>query len=310
MQAQTVKQPAQPIDRLLKVLLLALVASVVGFAAFYYLDRRPVSQPTPADQAIQAAEQAVFADPGDPIARVAVADLYLAKDRVAEAIGQYEAALVIDAYYLPAHRGLGLAYLEQKLFAEAEAKYQLIVDAKKDGEFAAADKGLAEAYYFLAQAQVGQQRPAEAIPNLQGALRIDKGDSDAWMLLGSAQLAIGQPEEAVTSFSKATLFVPKFPDAYRMLAQAYQALGDQDRARYSQAMAVYSEGDLDQAVRELQAVVQAQPDLGEAWTGLGLALEAKLQKQEAADAYRQALKGNPNDFNARAGLTRLGAAPR
>jgi cytochrome c-type biogenesis protein CcmH/NrfG len=306
MHAETAIPQTNTIDRLQKGLLLALVIAVVGFAAYYAWDRRHIEQPTLMERAVVVAEDTVREDPGDPVARVGLAELYLAKDRVAEAVGQFQAALEIDSKYLPARRGLGLAYLAQAQFADAEREFQWVVDTKKDGEFANADKGLSEAYYFLAATQVEQQRPTEAIPSLQAALRIDKGDSDAWMMLGRAQLASGEPSEAVTALTRATAFAPKYSEAYGLLAQAHETLGDQDRAAYARAMVDFSDGKLSSAISGLRAVVQAKPDLWEAWTGLGLASESNDQKEHAADAYQRALTANPSDFNARAGLIRLG----
>ena len=71
-------------------------------------------------------------------------------------------------------------------------------------------------------------------------------------------------------------------------------------------MAMYAVGQNDPAIAELQAVTQAKPDFWAAWTGLGLAYEARGQKPEAAEAFQKALAGDPNDFNARTGLVRLG----
>ncbi|MCC7104021.1 MAG: tetratricopeptide repeat protein [Chloroflexi bacterium] len=300
----------QTVDRLLKILTLAVVASIVAFAVYYWYDRRPVSQPSMMDRALQMAEKAVQDDPQDAIARVTVSQLYLENQRYDEALSQLQAALEIEKGFLPAERGLGLVYLAQQQYALAEPKFQMIVDAGKDGEFSAADKSLAEGYYYLAQTQLGQGRPQEAIPNLQAALKIDKADADAWMLLGDALVAAGQPDEAVPALQQAIQFDPHFGEAYQAMAQAYQAQGDADRARYAAAMVLYSNGKLDQAIRELVAVTQAKPDLYEAWTGLGLAYEVNGQKDEAFKAYHLALQSDRNDFNPRAGLERLRSGPR
>ena len=308
MHVESVGHQPQVLDRVLKALTLALVLSIVGFAAYYYYDRRPVAQTSMIDKAIQVAEKAVYSDPQDLLARVALADLYSANGRDDEGLGQYQAALEIQGNFEPAHRGLGLIYLKRQQYAEAEAEFQLVVDARKGGEFAARDSMLQEAYFFLAQAQLGQQRPGDAVPNLIGALKIDKTDADAWGLLGEAQLASGQIGEALQSLTVATHFDPKFGNAYRAEAQAYSALGDEQRSRYALAMAAYSDGQNEQALKDLVAVTQATPDFSDAWTGLGLTLEAVDRKGEAAQAYQQALAIQPNDLIASGGLVRLGQA--
>ena len=298
----------QLLDRTIKGLLLALLAASIGFTLYYYADRRSTPGPTPLDQAISRAEQAVRASPGDSGARVAIGDLYLARGRYAEAIEQHSEALHIEPDLQAAHRGLAVAYTEQGRYADAEPEWQKIVQARKDGEFASVDKALQEAYYYLGRVHSGLQRPDEAIESLERALQINRTDADAWLLLGSTYLATGRSADATTALARAVALVPKFAEAYQLLAQAYRAQGDETGARYAQAMARYSQGATDEAIHELRAVTTARPDFAAAWTGLGLANETKSLKVDAAQAYHRALALNPDDFGASAGLMRLGAS--
>ena len=309
MPIETARTQSRSLDRLVKALVLALVVAVMSFGAYYYFDRRGTASPDLHDRAIEQAQQAVKADPGSAAARLALADAYLERNYHAEAIAQYDSALQLDDTLTDAHRGLGISYFEQSQFAQAEQELRKVIDGRKAGQFANTDKALAEAYYFQASAQVSQQRPADAIPALESALRIDRADADAWQLLGAAYLASSKPDEAVKALKQAVLFAPKYPEAYQALARAYGDIGDAPRARYAQAMVLYSQGNNDQAIADLRAVTSANSDVWEAWTGLGLAHEAKLQKKEAAEAFHRALAGSPDDFNARAGLARV-AMPR
>jgi tetratricopeptide (TPR) repeat protein len=296
------------LDRLLRVLALALVVTTVGFAIYYYADRRASPQPGLVERSVAQAEDAVRADPGDPGRRLALADLYLAAARYDEAITQYSTALLLDDQALPAHRGLGLAYVAQGQYAAAERELQPVIDARKDSEFAGVDRDLEEAYYFVARAQLGAGWPAAARESLQQALQIDRADADAWELLATVYVATEDFAAARDAATTAARFTPTVREPYALLVQIYRALGDEEGARYARGMLAYADGKYDEAIGELRAVTQAQPDRWEAWTGLGLAHEAKLQKQEAADAYVQALTGNHDDYSARAGLIRLGVA--
>lgn len=307
MRAENTLGRSDVLDRSVKALALSLVVAIIAFAAFYSWDRRVEPELSMVDRAILQAEQAVKDDPADIGRRIGLGDLYLAKSRHAEAIAQYNAALQIDDKTWLAHRGIGISYIEQGQFAQAEQELQLVVDARRGLDFAEVDKYLAEAYYFLARAQVGTQQHEAAIQSLQNVLKIDRIDADAWELLGSAYLATGQPQEAASALKRAIAFDPKYSTgAYQSLAQAYSAAGDEPGARYAGAMALYAAGSYEPAIAELQAVTQAAPDRPEAWVGLGLAYEAALQNQLAAEAYHQALVRSPGDFNAEAGLTRLG----
>lgn len=308
MQANSAARPAQSpgLDRAIKVLALALALAVAGFAVFYTLDRQVKPSPGLVDQAIVQAEQAVRDDPGSTTARLALGDLYLEKRRFDEALAQYNAALEIDSKLLLAHRGRGRTYLAQQRYADAEVELQMVADALGGGEYAATDRGLEETLYFLARAQVSQQKLDAAVANLEKALKIDRTDADAWELLGSISLTQGRTADAIKAFEKTVLFVPSSPDAFAMLAQAYRSSGDDVRARYADAMVLYGRQDYDRAIAGLKAVTEERPDLAVAWTGLGFAYEGKGQKGDAAAAYQQALAADPNDFNARTGLIRLG----
>lgn len=308
MRVERTSQGTTSLDRLLRALILALAVAVAGFAAYYTWDRRVDPGPSLLDRTTARAEQAVRDAPQNADARMSLGEVYLANYRYTEALAQFNAALEIDDKLLDARRGRGLAYVGLSQFSEAEQEFQAIIDARKDGEFAGMDKMLAEAYYFVGRAQLQLGRPDEAVQSLQSALKIDRTDSDAWQLAGTALLASGKPADAIQAFKNAVLFVPKFVEAYRGLAEAYRARGDEEAARYGDGMVQWSSGMYDEAIKTLQAVTRARPELWEAWTGLGLSYEARLRKQEAAEAFQRALTGNAEDYNARLGLTRLGVS--
>jgi cytochrome c-type biogenesis protein CcmH/NrfG len=311
MLARTPQGPSQAtvLDRVLKLLALALLAAVLGFAAFYYTDRQANAGPGLLQQAISQAEDAVRNDPGHAGYRIAVATLYVETGRYDEAIDQFRNALAIDSDALAANYGLAIVYLERRQFAQAEAELQKVVGSRGDGEFSAADMALQAAYYHLSRAQLGQQKLEAAIATLGNALKIDRTDADSWELLGSAYLAAGQPDQAVSALERAALFVPDSPETFALLAQAYRATGNDAGARYAEAMVLFGRQSFDRAASELRALLEARPDDAVAWTGLGFAYEAQGMKGQAADAYRRALEISPGEFNARQGLLRTGAGP-
>lgn len=304
--APAAAKPGAGLDRLIKLLVLALVVAVVGFSIYYYADRQAETAPSLADRAVEQAEQAVRSDPGDLTARVSLGGAYLMRARDTEAITQFSTVLQVDPSFLDARRGLGIAYLRQGKPELAIPDFQQIIEARRGGEFAGVDKPLQEAYYFLASAQVKLQQHDAAIDSAQHALTIDKTDADAWQVLAQACLAAGRTDEARDAAVTVVKFAPQSGDAYDLLAQIYRAQGNQPGVQYAHGMIAYAAGNYEQAIKELSAATNAKPDLWEAWTGLGLTYEARLQKTEAAQAYHQALTGNPDDYSARLGLYRLG----
>ena len=103
------------------------------------------------------------------------------------------------------------------------------------------------------------------------------------------------------------LFVPDFAEAYEKLALAYERKGLQLESRYARGMQAYSNGRYEEAIPELEAALAAPaPVSAAAYTGLGLVRESQGQRDLAIAAYQQALAIQPDGFNARAGLARLG----
>jgi tetratricopeptide (TPR) repeat protein len=312
MQAHSTVPLARPdvSERLLKLLLLTLVVAIAGFAAFYITDRGLTREAGLVDQAVRVGEAAVRDNPTSAGLRVALADVYTSKNRLDEAVTQYNAALEIDKDMLTAHRGLGLVYLERKQFGNAESEFQQIVDAVDDQQFANVNRGLEAVYYFLARAQVGQQKFDAAIDSLSRALAIDRTDSDAWELLGSAYLATARADDAVRALEAAVQFVPDSWDGYATLARAYDAAGNPTGVRYAQAMVLVGRKAYDGAISELRAVTQDEPRFVSAWIGLGFASEAAGRKADAEAAFARAAQLEPTNFNARMGLNRVSEGVR
>jgi tetratricopeptide (TPR) repeat protein len=309
MQVQTTSlKNTQPLDRAIQWLALALVAAVVGFAVYYYVDRQVQPGPTAIDREITEAEQGVRDNPADLGARIDLGNLYLDRGRYDDAVDQFQTVLQASDKAWPAHRGLGLVAYQQARYDVAEQELQKVVDGLKDGEFAGVDKSLEEAYYFLGRSQVNAHEPDAATTNLEAAVQLDRTDADAWELLGATHLAAGRAAEASQAFERAVRLTPKSREAYQMLASAYGVQANDDGVRYAQAMVLYASGDNERAIAALRELTQARPEYSAAWTGLGLAYESAIDKPEAAAAYRQALAGAPSDYNAQAGLARLGAS--
>lgn len=293
------------LDRLIAWMGIALVVSVVGFAAYYWYDRQPgAAGPTPLERQVSAYEQAVRDDPSALGPRLGLADLYFAAGRYADSVEQYQASLAIDDKNLVAVWGLARAQFSAGDAPGAEANFQKVVDASKDADVRGDLVGAA--YYFLGKIALDRRDPDAAIASLKQAAAIDRADADAIYLLGAAYVAKGSYDEAMEQLTKAIRFVPDFAEAYGQMALVYDAKGMASEARYARGMELFSQGQLPKAAKELEAATSALPSFAGGFVGLGLVKEKQGQKQAAVNAYQQALQLEPENFNARQGLVRLG----
>lgn len=295
------------LDRVILWSGILLVISVVAFGAYYYVDQESKSSP-PSNQEIMQHqltlfEQAVRDDPNNITNRLALADAYLSLERFADAVAQYEAALVINEESTLGHVGLGRAQLGAGDLTAASENFQKIIDQSKEADISG--ELVESAYYYLGSIALQQQNPEEAIKQLTEATKLERSDSDAWYLMGKAYLQAGKLDEAVDALMQAVLFVPDFAEAYEALAEVYDQKGATGGALYARGMVAYSNGELEDAATMLEDAVTASPTLAEAYSGLGLVRETLGEREAAMLAYQQALHLKPDDFVAGSGLARL-----
>lgn len=300
--------PRGVLDRIILWSGILLVVAVVGFGAYYSLDRqlsKPVTQEGPRIELSQY-EQVVRDDPNNITNRLALADAYYSLGRYNDAIAQYDAALVINDKSSIAHVGLGRAKLAALDLAGAAESLQAVIDQSKEEDVSGTL--VQSAYYYLGKIALEKQQPDEAIAQLKEATTIEPSDADAWYLMGTAYIQSGQLDEAVNVLTQAVLFVPDFTEAYEQLALIYDQQGAGGKALYARGMIAYSEGELDDAAEQLEAAISASPTLAQAYSGLGLVREVQGQRDAAVLAYQQALHLEPDDFSAKGGLQRLSGA--
>jgi tetratricopeptide (TPR) repeat protein len=298
------------LDRLMLRLAALLVIAAAAFAGYYYwdhyLNRQGTAGTGSTERQIAGYEQAVRTNPDDAAARLALAQLYFANHRFADSVQQYQAVLTLDDKSTVALVGLGQALAATGDQAGAIGSFQKVIDQAKDADISS--NAVESAHYYLGSIALDQQRPSEAITELQGALAIERTDSDAWYLLGAAYIDNGNPDQAIAALSQAVLFVPNFADAYEKLAVAYEEKGLAAEGQYARGMLAYSKGQYSDALSKLQAAVTASPDFAVAHVGLGLTHEMRSERDLAIASYQRALQLEPNNFTAQSALARLGAA--
>ncbi len=303
------EMPDAQLNRWIKRLGIVLLLGIVGFVAFYAVDRFRAPTAPIVDQQLTALEQAVRDDPSDIASRGQLADVYMAAERYDDAIAQYTEIIATGKADKEGYASRARAYLLSGQLDAAKSDYEKTVQLLGSGEMANVDPALEAAYYGLGSIALQQDQAQDAIDNLLKALTINRADADAMNLIGAAYVKAGQPDKAIEALNRAVAFVPVgWADPYRTLADAYTATGQAELAAWATAMGDLADGDSTTAESELRAIssadtaVQVQVDLG-----LGLVFETRGDLASAADAYGKAIALDPSNASASLGLSRTRA---
>jgi tetratricopeptide (TPR) repeat protein len=279
---------------------------LVGFIAFYAVDRFRAPSAAIIDRQVAAAEEAVAAKPGDIAARGALADLYVSKGRYQDAVSQYTEILATGKADELAYFGRARAYRLLEQLDPAIADYKKVVDIAITGEMAKVDPTLQSAYFSLGEIAMAQGKSADAIPYLEKALGIKRSDADALLLLGRAYMDTGKTDDGAALVRRAIEFVPVgWVEPYQALADGYTKAGKTTLAEWAGAMVDFQSGRVDQAEARLKAIADGEARL-DAAVGLGLLYETKGDLASASEWYAKAIAIDPQNDAARLGLGRVG----
>jgi len=287
-------------------LLVAVVLSLAALGVRELVGGGGASSGDLLDYEVNRLELSVRESPGDPVARLALATAYEARERYSDAIKQYRAALEIQPDLSGALIGLGRTQMAMGRVSEAAATFQQVIDERSGAEFAGVDPDLAEAYYYLGRLRLDQGDADGAAEVLRQAVAIEPAVADDWLLLGKALRAGGDETGAVEAARRAVRLAPDLGEAYSLLLAIYEPAGREAEAAYARGMLAYSEGRYSDAEKELADALSRSPQLWEAMAGLGLTLEKQGRREEALASYRRALVGDPDNMVAQAGAARLG----
>ncbi len=298
-------------DRTLNRILLGLVAALViglpTIAVVYVLDRNVDPGLPVAERAIAAGEEAVRTEPNKLSNRLGLALAYEAADRHTDAIAQFSEIIKVEPTHRAALLGRADAYVAMGDLEAAARDYQALVDATEGQEMAQVDPQREAAYYGLGSIALAQDRPRDAATLLANALTINRTDADALNLLGTALLRIGDTDNAIKALRAAIALVPSgWCEPYVQLAGAYTAAKNAPGAQYGNGMVAVCEkrsGEAEQLLTPLIGGAFGQ----DALIGLGLAAEDRGDREAAIAFYLRAYEADPTDFDAIAGLNRLGA---
>ena len=144
--------------------------------------------------------------------------------------------------------------------------------------------------------------------------------------LGTCLIKLGRLDEALAYFQKAAQLAPLSPEAHNNVGVTYALLGQVSAAEaaYRKALECDSEhvpawknlaqlymqqGRIDEGVPILATLVKKHPDDWEALTLMAACYEDGEDTESARTPYREALKYQPDNAAAKAGLARLSPPP-
>jgi len=243
-----------------------------------------------------------------------------ARSRPDDAVALASRAIELEPEDASAHYNMGLALEGQGKLDEAQAAYERAIALDATDWRARANLGR----LFI---QKGDS--ARAVQQLQSAMRINPNEPFVYFNLAFVQQELGNLRQAISLYDKATSLNAQYLDPDIMKALCLQALGELDeseatlrgalkradpvtdgeallRIHTNLGTVLFMAGRLDEAEAEYRSALEHDPKASKAWQNLGLVLENRGQKKQAARAFRRVLALEPANDDARAGLGRVG----
>jgi tetratricopeptide (TPR) repeat protein len=261
-------------------------------------------------EGIASLEKYVQQNPKSHDARLALAQMYLASDRLDDAQAQFAEMHKNNANDLTPMMALALIAIQKKDYPSAQTYLQQY--AQKAEKTAGADAG--QAYIYLAQISLEQKNDAAAsdwlnkiastsqqyIPaQITRAQLLEKQNKpdDARKLLAGLQPPDPRDQALIARTDAAILFDSKrYPEAEARLAQATADFPDDPDLTYDYSMAAEKNGHYDIMEAQLRRLMEVQPDNPQAYNALGYSLADRgVRLQEADKLIQKAASLAPND---------------
>jgi len=151
-----------------------------------------------------------------------------------------------------------------------------------------------EMFYREGTQLLHQGKAIQATEYLEQANRLQPDDVDAGLNLSSAYILSGKFKWAVTLLEKLSDQDSDNPMIWTNLGAAYLGnpvlAGDQDQLK---------------AIKAFEIALEIDPVAPNVAYNLGLIYKGRKNEEQATHWFRQAIKANPNDFDAQSQLDRL-----
>jgi len=171
-------------------------------------------------KAVQAVKQLL--DKDEAVKRNSVGVAYMGQQRFADAQKEFEGALAIDKDYALAKLNLGISLLAQQKSDAARAALTEATEKRAKDPYG---------WYNLGLVEKESGAMEEAIAAFKRVTEIAPNEADAYYFIGYLSTQAQKYDEAIAAFKKAIEIFPYHASAEFGLARAYQRKGDGDSAR-------------------------------------------------------------------------------
>jgi arylsulfatase A-like enzyme/Tfp pilus assembly protein PilF len=260
-----------------------LVAAAPGFSTGYRLLAEAQARQGKIDDAIRSYRAAAETAPDMARPLYALGNKLEGWGRFDEAAGAYREAIDREPTEVKYAR---------RLVELSQARGRLDVAVEELADLAGRHPDAAALWSVLGNAEHRRGQPAEALAHLGRALAIEPYRYDTLIEIGEIQLGSGRGDVAEKAFRRAAATAP-----------------DRHEAPFGLARALLVQERGDEAVAALETCLQLAPGFAPAYTVQGIHFERSGNAEAARAAFRQAVRINPGDRQAREGLRRLGASP-
>jgi len=218
-------------------------------------------------------QQVVGLEPGAADIHYYLGESYRQQGSFSRAIQAYNEAIVQNASFAPAYLGRAQANLA--------LNPKKLDDVEKDLQTALAnDPDLAVTYLVLAEMQVNNEKPQQALEMLNQALKLIPDSPMVYLYRAEAYLALDNPEKALEDARRANEMDVTLLQAYRMIGEALQAGGD-----------------FEGSMEPLNTYILYEPDDAQVWSWIANAQLAAGDRKAARHSLNQALKRDSRQFD-------------
>lgn len=263
-----------------------------------------------------------------PESRLELAEFYNRTERSDDAITVLQNILADAPEYVRARYRLGNIYLERKDISGVNEQLNALFEINDND---------AEALTLRARLNIQQNKPEEAVKDLEDILKTYPSGKDALFLMAQVRLSLGQIDQANVSITDLERYHPTYLKSGLLRIQAAFTTGDSEnalklanelinktnavnpnaetdpqdiqdirvRAMTSRGLAYLDLGKLTEAKGDLQEIVRLSPNSSAAMVNLAKVFVAEREFQTAYDVYEKATAADTQNFDAVSGVVTM-----
>ena len=230
-------------------------------------------------KALEWANKAKELEPNNPQVYKTIGYIYEAKPDVISAIDNYDKALELDPFYIPAYIGRCHVHSLSGLLGRALEDCQKAVELDKEKKYPAG-------YLHLCRLQMSiEDQQDNAIQNCQVVLSSsganENSKATACQILATIKMKLGNPEDEVLSLiNQAILYAPQDPNNYLTLAVFYNKRNNFEKAKENAQKAIDMDAQKSVAFGELGYAQLKTNDLNKALENFNKAVDLIVKGQD------------------------------